>query len=133
LLEGFTDAASLADDFIAADCHALYRAVGQRLLDVEADGLAAVDALLAWFVTRARYGLAHLPGGSPQRFLRARALVRPERGHVVLVRAVESDRAWLRRLEATLGDQVIDIWSGPCCSDSSELALLAVDLGVVGH
>lgn len=97
--------------FEAADCHALYRQVDRRMLDVELRALSAIDTVLAWVVTRARYGLAHLPHGEAQSFIRARALSRPSRGQVVLSRGLDTGRAWLRSLAVTAPNEAIPLQS----------------------
>jgi hypothetical protein len=125
----------LRRELLAGECHALYRQVGQRLLDVEERALGAVDVALAWLVSRARYGLAFLPDGTPQRFTRSKALSRPTRTEVVLAKALESGRAWLRTAQPAGGNKPLELraddlqWLPPDpenISTSLRLALLAL-------
>jgi hypothetical protein len=90
-------------EFRDAGCYAVVTDVGKRMFDVEVKALSEIDAGLAWLAVRARYGLALMPSGEPQHFRRQTALSRPERGRLVLVRAIGSGRRWLR---SALGSDV---------------------------
>lgn len=54
--------------------------VAERMLHAERAILAQADDALAWLTVRARYGLALLPDGKPQEYLRAVARARPPGG-----------------------------------------------------
>lgn len=86
----------MRDEVRDADCHALYRRVARHLLPVEEEAVAAVDVLLAWLTTRARYGLALLPDMTPQTFSRVRALSRPQRSDIIVARGLDTRRTWMR-------------------------------------
>jgi hypothetical protein len=62
----------------------------------EEAGVSAMEAALAWLVTRGRYGFARLPDGHVQPFARPESLRAPQTGSVVLVRGTATDRRWLR-------------------------------------
>lgn len=95
LFRGFTNDDMLIE-FQSAECHALYRCVQRRLIDAESEALSLIDVTLAWFQTRARYGLAFMPSGHAQTFSRRLALARPRRIALALARGIESQRAWMR-------------------------------------
>jgi hypothetical protein len=134
LWHGFADN-MLQRELRESECHALYRRVGRQLLDVEEQALATIDVVLAWLVARARYGLAYLPDGAPQEFIRSRALSRPTPAGVVLVKGLESGRAWLRRSQPAANSRTLSLseddsqWLPPdpeALSTSQRLALLAL-------
>lgn len=132
LVEPFSHADG-RDAFTSADCHALYRVVDRRMLDVETRAIAAVDAVLSWLVTRARYGLTHLPHGQAQTFIRVRALSRPRRREFVVSHGLDSGRTWLRSLARDDAQELIDInspeWAPPepeSLSDAQRLSLAAL-------
>lgn len=119
------------EPFRRADCHALYRMVDRRIFDVENRALAAVDVVLGWLVTRARYGLTHLPQGEPQRFIRNLALSRPSRAEVVISRGLDSGRTWLRGLLRANPDETVVIsssqWVPPAPETLSDAQRLSLD------
>lgn len=134
LLEPFSQS-EMREVIEGAQCHALYRGVNRRMLVVEQDALHAVDVLLAWAATRARYGLAYLPDGQPQRFRRAKALSQPKREDVVLSRGLDSGRTWLRGLSLQGPDEQIGLtpsdgdWAAPvpdALNAAQQLALAAL-------
>jgi hypothetical protein len=62
----------------------------------EEAGVSAIEAAVAWLVTRGRYGFARLPDGHLQPFARQESLRTPQTGSVVLVRGTTTGRRWLR-------------------------------------
>lgn len=84
------------EEFNGGDSYAIFVQVGRRMLDAELNAIAEVEATLAWFVVRSRYGLAMMPDGEPQPFRRDRARSKPARGRLVVVRGIVSGRSWLR-------------------------------------
>jgi hypothetical protein len=134
LLEPFQQG-EMYETMAAADSHAVYRQVARGMLDVEQRAIRAVDVMLGWTATRARYGLAYLPNGEPQEFTRAQALSRPERADVIFSRGLESGRMWLRELTIYAPDDQIVVesdgsqWTPPApdeLSTAQQLAFMAL-------
>lgn len=90
-----------------ADAFALTIADGRLLAEVEARGIEAIDAAVAWLVVRARYGYARLPDGTRSQFDRVRARTLPLRRGPSAVRGLATNRRWLRDPEgAAVRDQL---------------------------
>jgi hypothetical protein len=94
----------LRDAFEDADCFAVVIKTTTRLWDAERSALADVDAVLGWLAVRARFGLAHLEDGQPQRYEREVTRVLPHRGDAMAVKGLGSGRRWIRD-PATLIDR----------------------------
>lgn len=62
----------------------------------EEAGVGAIEAAMAWLVTRGRYGFARLPDGRVQPFVRQESLRAPQTGSAVVVRGTATGRRWLR-------------------------------------
>jgi hypothetical protein len=98
-LDGET-AARLAAKFSEADSFGLAEVRTATLHEAEDGGTAAIETAMAWLTARERYGYARLPDGRARPFSRQEALKSARRGAVVLVRGRDSQRQWLRSLEA---------------------------------
>lgn len=130
----FSDS-DMRSEFESADSLAVYRQVTRHMFVAETAALHSVDVMLAWLTARARYGLAFLPDGTPQEFVRRRALSEPSRGNVALTRGIDSRRTWIRDISQAPSEEVIDLasgdpqWSPPApgnLTTAHQLALLAL-------
>jgi len=99
-LDGFEregDVASrLRAAFTDADSYGRAHATDMTLPGAEEAGVSAVETIVAWLVTRHRYGFARLPDGRIQPFTRQQSLRVPKTGTVVLVRGMATGRRWMR-------------------------------------
>jgi hypothetical protein len=86
----------LAESVAATSAHAIFITRAARLLDAEKQALQEIDVVLSWLRVYAHYGLLWRPNGRAQAFTRERAHSHPQRGQVVVVRALESRRRWVR-------------------------------------
>lgn len=97
------DAMDLDEDLLGAlkeaPGFALASETARLGFDAEQRGLDRIDSAIAWLTTRARHGLALLPGGNPQGYSRDRALALPRRRDLVIVRGLLSGRRWIRSVE----------------------------------
>ena len=116
----------LAEEFSAADCHALTLVTARRTLDAEDAALADIDAALGWLVARARYGLAWLPDGQPQRYHRESRRSRPVRLDLVAVRGLRTGRQWLRSVGPRTQEAVLDLADDPLLTTPRLTAELTV-------
>jgi hypothetical protein len=95
---------TLVDAIEAASCFAVVVKTLNRLWDAEQAALADVDAVLGWLAVRARFGLAHLPDGTRQRYSREVTRTLPRRGDAMAIRGLATGRRWIRD-PATLVDR----------------------------
>jgi hypothetical protein len=86
----------LAEEYRSASSYARARVQATQPHEAEETGIERIEAALAWLTTRARYGSALMPDGSPQLFDRSLALRAAERGAVVLLIGAQSARQWIR-------------------------------------
>jgi hypothetical protein len=95
-LAGDLGSDSLRERYRSAKAWASTRCTARTLFDAEAQGLAAIDLVLAWLTASARFSSVALPASQVRAYRRDWTRFRVSRRNVAIVRGGTSGRAWLR-------------------------------------